>query len=287
MSSRRDGRVAHRVGAVVRTSPTWRIGFVSMSMQYSRWAVPTCSITLAAVLAAVASGPFFGHVARAGGAAEADPAVERTREQVQMLDDLYKNAVVSITRRYVGNKDADPAIKVAKDVFGAMKKKGWHSARLVDATGEPMDEANAPKTDFEKEAARDQLGQALLRPRRRRGEGPPPPGRDRRARRHGEVRRVPHAQEGGRGAGLHPVRRPDQVIDLARSVVRTESFVQDRKVDPHGGPRERPPIRRPPAGPAGRRRATGSGWGRRRRARGPCSGTRPASGSRARSGRAA
>lgn len=83
-----------------------------------------------------------------------DLAVERTREQVKMLDHLYKNAVVSITKRYVGDQDSQPAIMVAKDIFGAMEKQGWHSAKLVDATGEPQSDANAPATDFEKDAAR-------------------------------------------------------------------------------------------------------------------------------------
>ena len=81
--------------------------------------------------------------------------MERAREQVKMLDDLYKNAVVSITTRYVGKQDNQPAIMVAQDVFGAMKKQGWHSAKLVDATGEPINEINAPRTDFEKDAARE------------------------------------------------------------------------------------------------------------------------------------
>jgi hypothetical protein len=84
----------------------------------------------------------------------ADPAVERAREQVKMLDDLYKNAVISITKTYVAKQDDRPAIMIAKDVFGAMKKRGWHSARLVDAIGEPLNDASAPRTDFEKEAYR-------------------------------------------------------------------------------------------------------------------------------------
>ncbi|MHB1560090.1 MAG: c-type heme family protein, partial [Isosphaeraceae bacterium] len=88
----------------------------------------------------------------AAAAAAEDPAVERAREQVKMLDDLYKNAVVSITKTYVNKQDDRPAIMIAKDVFSAMKKKGWHSARLVDATGDPLNDLNAPKTDFEKEA---------------------------------------------------------------------------------------------------------------------------------------
>ncbi|MHB1557485.1 MAG: hypothetical protein ACYC61_08400, partial [Isosphaeraceae bacterium] len=51
-------------------------------------------------------------VAQAAGAAAAaaaeDPAVERAREQVKMLDDLYKNAVVSITKTYVDQQDGRP-----------------------------------------------------------------------------------------------------------------------------------------------------------------------------------
>jgi hypothetical protein len=117
-----------------------------------------CLGCLAALLAAVVLGVLRGRDARAGFdprvPADADPAVERTREQVKLLDDLYKNAVVSITTRYVEGQDTQPAIMVAKDVFGAMRKQGWHSAKLVDATGEPLNDANAPKTDFEKEAAR-------------------------------------------------------------------------------------------------------------------------------------
>ena len=110
-------------------------------------------------LAAATSASFVGLLllgtALLAGGPEDDPALERTREQVKMLDDLYKNAVVSITTRYVGAQDKQPAIMVAQDVFGAMRKQGWHSAKLVDATGEPLNDANAPQTDFEKEAARE------------------------------------------------------------------------------------------------------------------------------------
>jgi hypothetical protein len=90
----------------------------------------------------------------APGTSKADPAVERARQQVRMLDDLYKNAVVSITKTYVAEQEDRPAIMIAKDVFAAMQKHGWHSARLVDATGDPLNDFNTPKTDFEKEASR-------------------------------------------------------------------------------------------------------------------------------------
>lgn len=79
-------------------------------------------------------------------------ALERTREQVKMLDDLYKTAVVSITNNYIEGQASTPAASVAKDVFAAMHKKGHHHARLIDATGKPRNKANVAKTDFEKKA---------------------------------------------------------------------------------------------------------------------------------------
>jgi hypothetical protein len=79
-------------------------------------------------------------------------ALKRTRETVKMLDDLYKNAVVSITNSYVDGQASVPAAMVAKDVFEAMNKKGYHHARLIDATGKPKNKANVAKTEFEKKA---------------------------------------------------------------------------------------------------------------------------------------
>ena len=79
-------------------------------------------------------------------------ALERTRETVKMLDDLYKNAVVSITNTYIEGQASAPAAVVAKEVFAAMHKKGWHHARLVDASGKPKNKANLAKTEFEKKA---------------------------------------------------------------------------------------------------------------------------------------
>lgn len=79
-------------------------------------------------------------------------AVERTREQVKMLDDLYKTAVVKITAVYVGQQGEVPAAVAAMAIFEEMKKKGWHNARLVDASGKPKNKDNVAKTDFEKKA---------------------------------------------------------------------------------------------------------------------------------------
>lgn len=115
-------------------------------------------IGLLLVLLAVGAGIVVqNRLSAQGKDVKADAALERTRKQVRMLDDIYKTAVVLITEKYV-NSDTDlPAGSAAKALFSAIKKKGWHEARLVDATGDPLVPANAPADDFEKEAVRQLL----------------------------------------------------------------------------------------------------------------------------------
>lgn len=85
-------------------------------------------------------------------AEEGDAAVARTRKQVHMLDDLYKTAIVLVTTHYVDDK-ADLAAGAAfQKLFEAMKAKGHHEVRLLDATGQPWDDDNLPKDAFEKAA---------------------------------------------------------------------------------------------------------------------------------------
>lgn len=81
-----------------------------------------------------------------------DRAVERTRKTVRMLDDVYKTAVVLITEHYVNDDDDLPAGTAAIVLFDAIKKKGWHEVRLLDATGDPIDDDNVAKDDFERKA---------------------------------------------------------------------------------------------------------------------------------------
>jgi hypothetical protein len=81
-----------------------------------------------------------------------DQAVARARKQVQMLDDLYKSTIVLITENYV-QEDSDLAAGAAfQKIFKAMKDKGYHEVRLLDATGQPYEAKNAPSDDFEKAA---------------------------------------------------------------------------------------------------------------------------------------
>jgi hypothetical protein len=80
-------------------------------------------------------------------------SVTRTREQVKMLDDLYKTAVVLITEHYVETPSTLSAATAAKALFGEMEKKGWHQVRLVGLTDTLMNQDNAPSDDFERTAA--------------------------------------------------------------------------------------------------------------------------------------
>ena len=110
-----------------------------------RWIAATASLALVSSLFLAGSVP-----SQAGDAAEKkDPAVERARREVRMLDDLYKTAVVQITTHYVdGVKDVS-AGTAAKLLFAAMQKNGWHEVRLLDATGKPIVEENAPRDAYE------------------------------------------------------------------------------------------------------------------------------------------
>ena len=90
-------------------------------------------------------------------AATLEPAVERARREVRMLDDIYKTAIVLVTQHYVNDDNDLPAGRAFKALFEAVEKKGWHSVRLVDATGEPYSEGNLPKDGFEKKAIRELL----------------------------------------------------------------------------------------------------------------------------------
>jgi len=115
-----------------------------------------CALLLAAAgmagfLAMTCSSPSPVAAEEKKGAAKPDAAaIERARDEVKKLDDLYKTAVVGITETYVEKQADVPAATVAKALFEAMHKKGYHHARLLDATGKPKNKKNVASTDFEK-----------------------------------------------------------------------------------------------------------------------------------------
>jgi hypothetical protein len=85
------------------------------------------------------------------------PEVERARREVRLLDDIYKSAIVLITKHYVDEKSDLPAGEAFKVLFNSMKEKGWHEVRLLDGTGEPLNDVNKPQDDFERQAIKAML----------------------------------------------------------------------------------------------------------------------------------
>lgn len=85
-----------------------------------------------------------------------DDAVVRTEKVVQMLDDLYKTAIVAITKHYVNSPADLSAATASKVLFQALEDKGHMETRLLGFTDVLINGENAPRDAFE-EKARDQL----------------------------------------------------------------------------------------------------------------------------------
>ena len=94
----------------------------------------------------------FSLTAQDGAKKPEQAAIDRTRETIKMLDDVYKTAVVLITDKYVHSEDDFPAGSAAVALFAAIEQKGWHTAKLLDATGQPYDAKNVAKDKFDKQA---------------------------------------------------------------------------------------------------------------------------------------
>jgi hypothetical protein len=111
------------------------------------------SLAVCGALVLTVSGPVgFRGAAAADGKKPADAAaVERSRKQVRMLDDVYKSAVVLITDRYVNTPKDYPAGRAAVKLFDTISKKGWHEVRIIDATGQPDNPNNVARDDFDRE----------------------------------------------------------------------------------------------------------------------------------------
>src|SRR5690606_16003838 len=79
-----------------------------------------------------------------------EAAVERARNTAKMLDQIYKTTIVLVTDKYVNEEDDFAAGSAAVLLFKQISDGGTHQVRLLDASGEPYDEANVAKDDFEK-----------------------------------------------------------------------------------------------------------------------------------------
>jgi hypothetical protein len=78
-------------------------------------------------------------------------AVERSRETVKMLDNIFKQTIVLVTDKYVHGEDDFAAGSAAVLLFKNVSEAGDNKVRLIDATGDPYDAANVAQDDFEKQ----------------------------------------------------------------------------------------------------------------------------------------
>ena len=70
---------------------------------------------------------------------------------------MYKTSIVLITEHYVNSPDDLPAGEAFKLLFAKMEDTGWHHVRLIDASGEPLNDENEPKKGFESKAVKQLL----------------------------------------------------------------------------------------------------------------------------------
>ena len=87
-------------------------------------------------------------------AGKPDAAVERTRQEVKMLDDLFKNVIVLVDATYVKKPGDVAAATAGKALFAAMKKGGWYDVRLLGLTDVIGDQDDVPRDAFEQTAAK-------------------------------------------------------------------------------------------------------------------------------------
>lgn len=83
-----------------------------------------------------------------------EAAIARSRKQVQMLDNIYKQTIVLITDKYVHDEDDFAAGSAAVLLFKNISKSGSHQVRLIDATGDPYEADNVAKDAFEREGVK-------------------------------------------------------------------------------------------------------------------------------------
>ncbi|MBC8555908.1 MAG: hypothetical protein H8D23_40360 [Candidatus Brocadiales bacterium] len=81
-----------------------------------------------------------------------EKSAKMARQTVKMLDEMYKTFIVLITDEYVKDETMFSALTVSKKVFEKMSSKGWYKAKLLDATGDPHNPENSPRTKFERDA---------------------------------------------------------------------------------------------------------------------------------------
>lgn len=85
-----------------------------------------------------------------GSKAPSDAAIRRSRQTVEMLDNVFKQTVVLVTDKYVHDEDDFAAGSAVVLLFKNLSESGPNTVRLIDATGEPYDPENVARDAFER-----------------------------------------------------------------------------------------------------------------------------------------
>lgn len=114
---------------------------------------------LSAIVLAASTAGVVGCIAvasQSATAAEPVPAkkmsLAQARQTVDMLNDLYVNAVVVTHTTYVKDPGTPAAAFMARKVFEAMEAKGWPQTRWISTTGRQFNPDAKPKDQFERDA---------------------------------------------------------------------------------------------------------------------------------------
>ena len=111
------------------------------------------AITLTVIAVSTSESPRVATAAETQTATNPDEAaLKRSRKTTQTLDNIFKQAIVLITDKYVHDEDDFAAGSAAVLLFENVSKSGDNKIRLIDATGEPHDPDNVAQDDFEREA---------------------------------------------------------------------------------------------------------------------------------------
>lgn len=112
------------------------------------------------IVLSAASAGVIGSIALACQSARAAEPVQpvkmslaQARQTVDMLNDLYVNAVVVTHSTYVKDPSTPAAAFMARKVFDAMAAKGWPQTRWISTTGRQFNPDAKPKDQFERDAA--------------------------------------------------------------------------------------------------------------------------------------
>ena len=107
------------------------------------------ALLLALFLVSVGYLPFA--IAEEAASAPDEKAVERSRETVKTLDNIFKQTIVLVTDKYVHDEDDFAAGSAAVLLFKNISESSDNKVRLIDATGDPYESKNVAKDAFEKE----------------------------------------------------------------------------------------------------------------------------------------